>query len=145
MTGLSGDDAGQWILLSGIIIATGMVVLLILLNTAMLTGHSSVESVLSFPKNDIRDLRDESRQEASILAVHLNREPGTKMTRLTEFNRSYDIFISDMKTAYMSRGAVIDITYMPYAPGPAIDYVLINVTYDDGNTRYKESLSSFSA
>jgi len=143
--GLSSDDDGQWILLSGVIIAVGLVALLILLNTAMLTGHSSTESVMSFPKDDIRDLKGGAEQQAKFLAYHINHDVNltSNTSRLAAFNASYDRFIDDMSSAYASRGAVIGISYTAYAPGPAIEYAVVNVSYDDGNTKYKESMWPF--
>ncbi|RJS72309.1 MAG: hypothetical protein CW694_03145 [Candidatus Syntrophoarchaeum sp. WYZ-LMO15] len=51
------DEGGQWILLSGLIIAVGLVVLSILLNQAMMAGGRSPEAILKFPKDDIREFR----------------------------------------------------------------------------------------
>lgn len=139
---LSRDDSGQWILLSGVIIAVGLIVLMLLLNTAMLTGHSSTESAMSFPKNDIRDLTSGSRQEAMVLAINLNNDPSfiDGDSRITNFTTSYNKFKTDMITVYTARGAVIDIQCTPYLSGKLIDHAVINVSYDNGNTKYKESM-----
>ncbi len=145
MKSLPGNEEGQWILLSGIIIAVGLVALLLLLNTAMLSGHSSTESVMSFPKDDIRDLKGEAERQAKYLAYHINHDASlaSNASRLAAFNASYDRFVDGMSSAYASRGAVVDITYTAYAPGPTIEYAVVNVSYDNGNTRYEESMWPF--
>ena len=70
--GIIRDDEGQWLLLSAIVAAVGLGVIMILLNTAALNGHSSIISIGSFPKNDIRDLRSIAVQEAVILSGDIN-------------------------------------------------------------------------
>ncbi len=142
---LSSDDGGQWILLSGVIIAVSLVALMILLNTAMLTGHSSTESVLSFPKNDLRDLRDQSILEANIIASEINAIHNLdSTTRASYFDANYSRFNSSIRDAYSFKGANVragikKVNVTPYGTDTKIDYVLLNVSYYDGMTRYQEN------
>ena len=113
---------------------------MLLLNTAMLSGHSSTESVMSFPKNDIRDLSSEPVLEASTLATDINGISGaTGPTKLGYFTANYSKFISDMKTAYTARGALIDIKYTPNATDMRIDRVNVSVSYENGNTYFQDN------
>jgi hypothetical protein len=123
----------------------GLVVLMLLLNTAMLTGHSSTESVMSFPKNDLRDLKGEAERQAKYLAYYINHDVNltSNESRLAAFNESYDRYIGDVNAAYVSRGAVVEISYMAYAPNSTIEYAVVNVSYDNGNTKYKENMWPF--
>ncbi len=51
------DDEGQWIVLMGVVVATGMFILAIIINQAPMVGQSTSEAVLEFPKNEIQDIR----------------------------------------------------------------------------------------
>ena len=51
------SDDGQWIIISGLIVAIGLIILSVLLNQAMISGGKASEAVLDFPKNDIREFR----------------------------------------------------------------------------------------
>ncbi|MBT8508907.1 hypothetical protein AZH53_10875 [Methanomicrobiaceae archaeon CYW5] len=51
------DDEGQWIVLMGVVVATGMFILAIIINQAPMVGQSTAEAVLEFPKNEIQDIR----------------------------------------------------------------------------------------
>lgn len=147
--GLLTDDRGQWILLSGIVIAAGLVVLMLLLNTAMLSGHSSTASIMSFPKNDIRDLGSEPVQEARIIAAQVNKlnsSTGGSISNtnsLNYFNLNYSKFASDMITAYGSRGASINIIGTPDATNGPIGSVNISVYYDNGNTYFQDNYTIY--
>ena len=60
---LKNDDSGQFILLTSIIVVVGMVIILVFLNQSLMAGHSSAESIMNFPKNDIRDIRSVTLSE----------------------------------------------------------------------------------
>ena len=55
MAGLN-DDA-QWIVLMGFVVSFSLFFLAMILNQSTLVGQTTAESVLDFPKNDIRDVR----------------------------------------------------------------------------------------
>ena len=55
MAGLS-DDA-QWIVMMGFVIGFSFFFLAMILNQSTVVGQTTAESVLDFPKNDIRDVR----------------------------------------------------------------------------------------
>ena len=55
MAGLS-DDA-QWIVMMGFVISFSFFFLAMILNQSTVVGQTTAESVLDFPKNDIRDVR----------------------------------------------------------------------------------------
>lgn len=104
-------SSGQWLLLSAIVAAIGLGVIMILLNTAVLNGHSSIISIGSFPKNDIRDLRSSSVQEAVILSSKINGDGS--VDKSDEFNASYGRFVSEISELYNAHGALTDINYVP--------------------------------
>jgi len=64
------NDQGQWIMLSGLVMAIALVFLVTLMNSAAVTGYHSSSNALEFPKDDIRDLVSQSR-DATSQAVHI--------------------------------------------------------------------------
>lgn len=121
---------------------------MLLLNTAMLNGHFSTESIMSFPKNDIRDLRGESVQEANNIVQQGNANISMdNSTRSANFSNSYIPFVNDMKTIYSYKGADVNIKYYANVTNyvnttnTKIDFVTLNVSYYDGNTLYKENIT----
>ena len=64
MAGLN-DDA-QWIVLMGFVVSFSLFLLAMTLNQSTLVGQTTAESVLDFPKNDIRDVRSVIIQSAVI-------------------------------------------------------------------------------
>ena len=52
------NEAGQWIVLMGLLVAVGLFFLALIINQSVLVGQTTAEGVLEFPKNDIRDLRE---------------------------------------------------------------------------------------
>ncbi|MGB8220575.1 MAG: hypothetical protein WCE46_09365 [Methanoregula sp.] len=56
MAGLN-DDA-QWIVMMGFVVSFSFFFLAMILNQSTVVGQTTAESVLDFPKNDIRDVRN---------------------------------------------------------------------------------------
>ncbi len=56
MAGLN-DDA-QWIILMGFLVSFSFFFLALVINQSTVVGQTTAESVIEFPKNDIRDIRD---------------------------------------------------------------------------------------
>lgn len=51
------DDA-QWIILMGFLVSFSFFFLALIINQSTVVGQTTAESVIEFPKNDIRDLRE---------------------------------------------------------------------------------------
>jgi hypothetical protein len=140
------DDSGQFIILMGIIVAIGMVILLVFLNQSLMAGHSSSESIMSFPKNDIRELKSETFNEAHALATELNADDTlNNNTRKSKFNGSIDIYKSQIKDMYIQHGALIDIIVNNVTTNNStisyyqlIDTMNISLYYTNGETTYNE-------
>jgi hypothetical protein len=52
------NDEAQWIILMGFLVSFSFFFLAIIINQSTVVGQSTAESVIEFPKNDIRDIRD---------------------------------------------------------------------------------------
>ena len=52
------NDDAQWIILMGFLVSFSLFFLAIVINQSTVVGQTTAESVIEFPKNDIRDVRD---------------------------------------------------------------------------------------
>ena len=95
---------------------------------------------MEFPKNDVRTLKAQSIQEAALLGREINTMEGlTGPQRKDSFNQSYGSFTGDMKTLYLYRSAVINVTCVPEADGSGVlDNVTLKIEYLNGGTQYEE-------
>ena len=51
------NDDAQWIVLMGFLVSFGFFFLALVINQSTVVGQTTAESVIEFPKNDIRDMR----------------------------------------------------------------------------------------
>ena len=52
------NDDAQWIVLMGFIVSFSFFFLALVINQSTVVGQTTAESVIEFPKNDIRDVRE---------------------------------------------------------------------------------------
>jgi hypothetical protein len=52
------NDDAQWIILMGFIVSFSLFFLAMVINQSTVVGQTTAESVIEFPKNDIRDIRE---------------------------------------------------------------------------------------
>lgn len=121
MAGLK-DDA-QWIVLMGFVVSFSLFFIAIVLNQSTVIGQTTAESVLEFPKNDIRDVRD--------------------VIIRSEFLDDGGIFFNktnvqkDIRTLSLSRqNSVVNISSTP--PTASNPYTTVAIHYNNGVTIYNE-------
>jgi hypothetical protein len=141
------DDSGQFLLLTAVVVAVGLVILLVFINQSSMSGYSSSESIMNFPKDNIRDFRAEAIDQAQNIASIQNSigiENGSQ--RQDNFNTSYGSSIGDIKQLYAQKGAVVDVQFDTAYNGTTTIYAdqkLVNanliIKYDDGETSYNET------
>jgi len=51
------NDSAQWIILMGFLVSFSFFFLAMVINQSTVVGQTTAESVIEFPKNDIRDIR----------------------------------------------------------------------------------------
>ena len=59
------NDDAQWIVLMGFLVSFSFFFLAVVINQSTVVGQTTAESVIEFPKNDIRDVRSVIIQSAS--------------------------------------------------------------------------------
>ena len=60
------NNDAQWIVLMGFIVSFSFFFLALVINQSTVVGQTTAESVIEFPKNDIRDLRGIIEQSANM-------------------------------------------------------------------------------
>jgi hypothetical protein len=112
------NDNAQWIILMGFVVSFSFFFLAMLLNQSTLVGQTTAESVLEFPKNDIRDVRSVIIQSASV--------------------PDFEIVQDDITNISISRkGAVVE--YSVTLPTQFDPHTYILIHYNNGVTAYNET------
>jgi hypothetical protein len=119
MAGLN-DDA-QWIVMMGFVVSFSFFFLAMILNQSTVVGQTTAESVLDFPKNDIRDVRSVIIQAA-------------------EIGDPVDVHNDIREIAQSRKGAVI--SYLVTPPTSSDPKTYISIHYNNGVTAYNESWTS---
>jgi hypothetical protein len=108
------NEDAQWIILMGFIVSLSIFFLAIIINQSTLVGQTTAESVIEFPKTDIRDAR----------SVILESQSYT-------FSGDQERISSDITNISLSRkGAIVYYTKQG-------DQVVIH--YNNGVTQYDET------
>ena len=105
------NDDAQWIILMGFLVSFSLFFLAIIINQSTVVGQTTAESVIEFPKNDIRDLReviDESTDVASnfpsvkkdIVIISLHRKSSVVSYENSTGGTIIDIHYNNGVTAY---------------------------------------------
>jgi hypothetical protein len=145
MSGLKTDDTGQWLLLGSMIVAIGLAVLIVFVNQSVLAGHSSSGSIMSFPKNDIRELRAETISEAFLTGTDANLYGATLAGRQSRFEATFGRFVEEARYIYSSKGSDVNISfseglnYSSQPGGQSLDNVTLFLYYNNGDTQYNET------
>src|SRR5208337_1663799 len=144
---MSRDDSGQFLLLTGIIISVGMVILLIFINQSSMGGYSSSDSIMNFPKNDIRDIRADTINEATYLGTLQNNNPYSIYNNTTRgqhrsdmFNVSFNNYTRDMVNLTSLSGYAVDLSAVPSINNQTINNATVSIYFNDGETAYNETL-----
>ncbi|ABS54654.1 conserved hypothetical protein [Methanoregula boonei 6A8] len=125
MAGLK-DDA-QWIVMMGFVVSFSLFFLAMVLNQSTVVGQTTAESVLDFPKNDIRDVRS-----VIIDAAILNSTGNISASQTA-------VILNDTRVIELSRKEAV-ISYQITPPNPPADsHTYVNIHYNNGVTAYNET------
>jgi len=113
------NDDAQWIILMGFLISFSFFFLALVINQSTIVGQTTAESVIEFPKNDIRDVR------------------GVIISSVNVTNP--DIVRSDITVISLNRkNAVVNFT----PPQIKDNHTVINIHYNNGVTEFNENWTS---
>jgi hypothetical protein len=124
MAGLNED--AQWIVMMGFIVSFSLFFLALVINQSTVVGQSTAESVIEFPKNDIRDLQAVSIQAAGI-SNPTDRE----------------VVLADIEVISMSRKNSIAKTVIIPPNPPSDPNIHVMIHYNNGVTEYNENWTSY--
>jgi hypothetical protein len=116
------NDDAQWIVLMGFIVSFSFFFLALVINQSTVVGQTTAESVMEFPKNDIRDVRSVMIKSAENANIDVLRE---------------DITVLSLKR----KNAVANYTVIPPNP-PQETHTYIDIHYNNGVTEYNENWAS---
>lgn len=141
MESLKDDTKGQWIALSGLVISLIIISLALLANQAVIAGYYSSNAALELPKEDIRELNLQTRENAKIvmdLSYEINESSNQSMS--TIYTSLFDDCSAQMKHLYAVHGESIDISLenVTYnTTGTSVTgMVWANISFNDGRTDY---------
>ena len=109
------NDDAQWIVLMGFLVSFSFFFLALVINQSTVVGQTTAESVIEFPKNDIRDVRHVIGESVKI-PVNVTAKG--------------DVTVLSMQR----KGAVVGYSTLP---GDNTTYIQIH--YNNGVTEYNEN------
>ncbi|MDD3407562.1 MAG: hypothetical protein PHP13_05705 [Methanomicrobium sp.] len=115
------NDEGQWIVLMGFIISTGIFFLAIIINQSVMVGQTTSEAILEFPKSEIQDISDE-------------------IVNITRSKTNVPGKMEALKTIAMNRENAIvwETTFPDKYSDSYYKYTEIEIHYNNGVTAYYE-------
>ena len=116
---------GQWIILSGLILALGLVSLVIILNQAMSAGYKVSTAETDFPNRAITELYEETVRTAKLV---------WNETQANEFNASMRYFSENISNIYASHGVLVDINVTNQSSSGGIANITMH--YYDGKVNF---------
>lgn len=145
MESLKQNDKGQWIVLSGLVISFILIAIAVLANQAVINGYYSSNAVLELPKEDIRELTLQSKENTQMalgMSYELNQTSNETVPVL--FENIFSNSALQMKALYAVRGQTVDIGIRQLPAGndtnvSGTDIVWLHIEYYDGRTRYRSS------
>ncbi|QLC48788.1 hypothetical protein HWN40_00095 [Methanolobus zinderi] len=139
MESLKDDTKGQWIALSGLVISLIIISLALLANQAVVAGFYSSNAALELPKENIRELNLQTRENARI-AMDISREinASSNQSISTAYASIFDSCSSQMRYIYALHGETIDVTLanMTYNNSSSSGLVWANISFQDAKTNY---------
>ena len=110
------NDDAQWIILMGFIVSFSFFFLALVINQSTVVGQTTAESVIEFPKYDIRDVREVIGKSAKL-------------------SENFDVVKSDITVISMNRKSAV----VEYSNISANNFTIIDIHYNNGVTAYNET------
>jgi hypothetical protein len=109
------NDDAQWIILMGFIVSFSFFFLALVINQSTVVGQTTAESVIEFPKNDIRDVRHVIGESVK--------------------SQNLDIVRTDITVLSMNRKSAVT----EYTNTTTTNPTMIDIHYNNGVTEYNEN------
>ena len=112
------NEDAQWIILMGFLVSFSIFFLAMVINQSTVVGQTTSESVIEFPKNDIRDLRGVIIKSAGV--------------------SNGDVVRNDTAVISLARKNSV-VSYRTFQD---INHTFIDIHYNNGVTEYNENWTS---
>jgi len=122
------NNKGQWLILSGMMLAIGLVVLVIILNQAISGGYKVAAAETDFPGREITEIYEETVRTARLVdAQSRSHDPAV-------FNRTMGYFADNLSRIYAARGVLVTIDVTRHTT----HHNVVNITmhYYDGRVNF---------
>jgi hypothetical protein len=119
------NDDAQWIILMGFLVSFGLFFLALIINQSTVVGQSTAESVVEFPKTDIRDISHVSKEHAENNGAINDR-----------------VYHDIINISLQRKGAVVNYTLDTRFTNPSTVYNHSLIHYNNGVTIYNENWTS---
>jgi hypothetical protein len=111
------NDSAQWIILMGFLVSFAIFFLAVVINQSTVVGQTTAESVLEFPKNDIRNIRAVALETSGIA------DEGDRL-----------IVVEDITSIAQRRThAIVSLSFVP-----ADTRMQVTIHYNNGVTEFDE-------
>jgi hypothetical protein len=111
------NDDAQWIVLMGFLVSFSFFFLALVINQSTVVGQTTAESVIEFPKNDIRDVRH-------VIGESVN------------FSANVNVKSDIKDISRIRKSAIVDYSILP---SPSENLTYIQIHYNNGVTKYYEN------
>ena len=112
---------GQWIILSGLILALGLISMVVLLNQAMSAGYKVSQAETDFPGHEITEIYEETVRTSKL--VHATG---------ADFNNSMDSFAENVSKIYAAHGTFVEINMY----NTSSNIANLSIHYYDGKVNF---------
>ena len=146
MDNIKNNEKGQWIALSGLVISLIIISLAVLANQAIISGYYSSDAALDFPKENIRELRLQTWENAMLtkeIAYDINATSNESMHVI--FENIFNNCSAQMEDLYAIHGETVGIKIMSInsttnsTNTSDIGIVNVNIIYANGKTLYEST------
>jgi len=100
------NSKGQWIILSGMILAIGLVFLVVLLNQAMSAGYKVSVAETDFPSREINEIFEETVRTSWLVWSKIDHFAPDNQT---QFKNNMTDFEENISKIYAARGVLVEI------------------------------------
>ncbi|MHC1611649.1 MAG: hypothetical protein ACXQTW_08695 [Candidatus Methanospirareceae archaeon] len=122
------ERKGQWIILSGLILALGLLSLVILLNQAMSAGYKVSAAETGFGSREITEIYEETVRTAKLVWDETQDN--------AEFNANMHHFSENISRIYATHGVLVDINVTKQSSGGDIAIANLTMEYYDGKVNF---------
>ncbi len=138
MADVISNEEGQMMLLSGLLVVTGVIVYITLLNNIILTANMP-STGLDISKQDIRDLRSLTESDIKKAAYYSNTDPAlpNETERQNYFLNYLSSYNNTLGKMYSSRGASAEVFLNNATANRAA--INLSIAYCDGKVRYDDT------